>query len=146
MVQVLIGAEVEEGVQRVGLQHIALVGLRIAGGQECTFRHQTRSRNAKYGTGGVSQNGKIGGLDFPPWQQVDIVLDFTIWSGSFTCGGSVELFEEVFFLTKQERLDGANFIIVSAMVTFSPSALSMVMGSTCGWRWAISLANHMPTK
>ncbi|CAK9230869.1 unnamed protein product [Sphagnum troendelagicum] len=81
MVQVLIGAEVEEGVQRVGLQHIALVGLRIAGGQECTFRHQTRSRNAKYGTGGVSQNGKIGGLDFPPWQQVDIVLDFTICNG-----------------------------------------------------------------
>ncbi len=68
MVQVLIGAEVEEGVQRVGFQCVALVGPRIASGRECTFRHRTQSRNVKYGTGGVSHNGKIGGLDFPPWQ------------------------------------------------------------------------------
>jgi len=50
----MIGAEVEEGVQCVGLQRVALVGPRIAGGQECTFWHRTRSQNAECGTGGAS--------------------------------------------------------------------------------------------
>jgi hypothetical protein len=77
--------EVEEGVKRVGLQCVALVGPRIAGGRECTFWHQIQSWNAEYGTSGASQNAKIGGFDFPPWQQIDVVLDFAIWSGSFTC-------------------------------------------------------------
>jgi hypothetical protein len=35
--------------------------------------------------GGASRNGKIGELDFPPWQQANVVLDFAIWSGSFMC-------------------------------------------------------------
>ncbi len=35
--------------------------------------------------GDASHIGKIGGLDFPPWQQADVVLDFAIWSSFFTC-------------------------------------------------------------
>ncbi len=60
----------------------------------------------------------------------------------------MERLEEIFLLelTEQERLDGANLVTVSCNGHFSPSALSTVTGSIRGWRWAVSLANHMPPR
>ncbi len=63
-------------------------------------------------------------------------------------GDNVERLEEVFLLelTEQERLMGPISSLSTTMVTFSLSAPSTVTSSTCGWRWAVNLANHMPTR